>query len=141
MPDGGSGRSELFALQQACTQRRTARDNERPKEQILPGDVAQLVEQWTGTSLTQVRFPGAARDFSPTVNIQCRLLRCPYTPVCNRTHQHLCACEKSCSLCQSSVNYGNTKTPRMHRGLGSATLSQLAFPGESYSNFPWYKFQ
>ena len=25
----------------------------------------------------------------------------------------------------------------MHRRLGSATLSQLAFPGESYSNFPW----
>ena len=29
------------------------------------GDVAQLTECWTDTPLTQVRFPGAARDFSP----------------------------------------------------------------------------
>ena len=27
------------------------------------GDVARMVEHRTGTSLTQVRFPGAARDF------------------------------------------------------------------------------
>ena len=37
------------------------------------GGVAQLVEHWTGTPLTQVRFPGAARDFSPRVIFQCRL--------------------------------------------------------------------
>ena len=30
------------------------------------GDVAQLVERRTGTPLTPVRFPGAARDFSPS---------------------------------------------------------------------------
>ena len=35
------------------------------------GDVAQLVEHRTGTPPTQVRFPGAKRDFSPTVNFQC----------------------------------------------------------------------
>ena len=29
----------------------------------------------------------------------------------------------------------------MHRGLGSATLSQLAFSGESNPNFPWEKSQ
>ena len=51
------------------------------------GDVAQLVEHRTVTPLTQVRFPGAARDFSPIVNFQCRLSYvCPYTPVWNRTH-------------------------------------------------------
>ena len=33
------------------------------------GDVAQLVERRTGTPPTQVRFPGAARDFSPRLNI------------------------------------------------------------------------
>ena len=27
--------------------------------------------------LTRVRVPGAARDFSPRTNFQCRLLRCP----------------------------------------------------------------
>ena len=47
--------------------------------------------------------------------------------------------KKSCSPCQSSVDYGNTKTPRMHRRLGSGTTSQLAFPGESSPNFPWEK--
>ena len=38
------------------------------------GDVAQLVEHRTGTLLTQVRFPGAVRDFSLRVNFRCRLL-------------------------------------------------------------------
>ena len=37
------------------------------------GDVAQLAERRTGTPLRQVRFPGAARDFSPRVNFQSRL--------------------------------------------------------------------
>ena len=37
------------------------------------GGVAQLVECRDVTPLTQVRFPGAARDFSPRVNFQCRL--------------------------------------------------------------------
>ena len=29
----------------------------------------------------------------------------------------------------------------MHRRLGSATLSQLVFPGESNKTFPWEKSQ
>ena len=29
------------------------------------------------------------------------------------------------------VDYGNTKTARMHSRLGSATLSQLAVPGKA----------
>ena len=37
------------------------------------------------------------------------------------------------------MDYGNTTTPNMHTGLGSATLSQLAFPRESNPNFPWEK--
>ena len=51
----------------------------------------------TGTPLTQVRFPGAARDFSPRVNFQCRLsfgVRTP--PVCNRMQLHRCARSRSC---------------------------------------------
>ena len=44
------------------------------------------VEHRTVTPLTQVRFPGAARDFLPRVNSLCRLFRCPYTPVCNRMY-------------------------------------------------------
>ena len=37
------------------------------------------------------------------------------------------------------VDYGNTETPSMHARLGSATLSQLAFPGEGNPNFPLEK--
>ena len=37
------------------------------------------------------------------------------------------------------MDRGNTKTPSMHRRLGRATLSWLAFPGESDLNFPWEK--
>ena len=58
------------------------------------------------------------------------LLRCPYTSVCNRIRF---------SPCQSSVDYGNTKTPSMYRRLGSATPSQQAFPREGNPNFPWEK--
>ena len=46
------------------------------------GDVAQLVECWTGTPLIQVWFPGAARDFSSLVNFQCRLLYSLHTSQC-----------------------------------------------------------
>ena len=34
-----------------------------------------------------------------------------------------------------------TKTSSMHRMLDNVTLSQLAFPGESNSNFQWKKSQ
>ena len=44
-------------------------------------DVAQLVERRTGTPLTQIRFPGAERDFSPRVNFQCRLSYGVHTPL------------------------------------------------------------
>ena len=41
------------------------------------------------------------------------------------------------------VDYGNVKKTKnsMHRRLGSATLSQLPFIGESNPNFPWEKSQ
>ena len=104
------------------------------------GDVAQLVEHRTGTSPTLVRFPGAARDFSPIINFQCRTSYGVHTP----PRVQLYAFTPVCTLmtrgpCQSSVDYGNTKTPSMHRRLGSAILSQLAFPREGNPNFPWEK--
>ena len=56
------------------------------------GDVAQLVEHRTGTPPTQVRFPGAARDFSLRVNFRCRLsYGVRDTPVCNQMYKHLSA--------------------------------------------------
>ena len=36
-------------------------------------DVAEFIEDQTSTLIMQVQFPGAARDFSPGVNFQCRL--------------------------------------------------------------------
>ena len=46
------------------------------------GGLAQLVERRTGRPPTQVRFPGAARDFSPRFNFQCRLPFGVRTPPC-----------------------------------------------------------
>ena len=34
------------------------------------------------------------------------------------------------------MDYGNTRTPSMHRRLGSATLSQLGFQQEKQIKFP-----
>ena len=55
------------------------------------GDVAQLVERRTGTALEQVRFPGAARDFSPRINVQCRLFYGVRRPPCATTSINICA--------------------------------------------------
>ena len=50
------------------------------------------VEHRIDSPLTQVRFPGAARDFFSKSHLSVQALeRCPYTPVCNRMHLPLCA--------------------------------------------------
>ena len=109
------------------------------------GDVAQLVEQRSGTLPTLVRFPGAARlFFSRRVDFQCRLfygVRTPPTPsVCNRPCIYICPYVKD-PVVYVRVRWimETLKTPSLHRRLGSATLSQLAFPGEGNPNFPWEK--
>ena len=55
--------------------------------------IAQWVEPPTekpGAILTRVRVPGAARDFSPRINFQCRLSHGVRTaPVHTRTHQQV----------------------------------------------------
>ena len=56
-------------------------------------------------------------------------LTCVRAPPCAIACINICA---SWSPCQGLVDYGNTKTPRMHRTLGSATPSP---------NFPWEKSQ
>ena len=58
---------------------------------VQGGDVAQLVEHQTGMLPTQVRFPGAARDFSPKVNFQCRLSYGVRTPPCAIAWIYICA--------------------------------------------------
>ena len=107
------------------------------------GDVAQLVESQTGTPLTQVRFPGAARDFSPGVNFQCRLSYGVRTPPYAITCIDICAHMKN-PVVNVRVRWTMQTlkhTACIHRKLGSATLSQLAFPGKSNPNFPWEKPQ
>ena len=73
-----------------------------------------------------------------TITGKITLLRCPYTPMCNHMHLHLCARYGSRCPCQSSVDYGNTKTPSVHRRLGSATLRRVAagFPRGRQPEFP-----
>ena len=55
------------------------------------GDVAQLVERWTGTLLMQVWFPSAAWDFSLRVNFQCRLSYSVRTSLCAIACISICA--------------------------------------------------
>ena len=62
-------------------------------------DVAQLVEHRTVTSLTEVRFHGAARDFLSRVNFQCRLSFGVPTPPCAIACINICAHNKEPVVC------------------------------------------
>ena len=53
-------------------------------------DVAHLVHHRTGTPPTQVRFPGEARDFSPS-QLSCRLSYRVRTPPCAIARINICA--------------------------------------------------
>ena len=57
----------------AASDKEEEEEEKKEDERKYGGDVAQLVEHPTITPLTQVQFPSAARDFSPRVNVQCRL--------------------------------------------------------------------
>ena len=107
---------------------------------VRRGDVAQLVECRIGTPLTHVRFPGTARDCSPRENFQCRLSYGVRTPPCTIACICICAHVKD-PVVHVRVRWimETLKIPSMHRRLGSATLSQLAFSGEGNANFPWEK--
>ena len=61
------------------------------QETWFGGGVAQLVKRRTGTPLTQVRFPGAARDLCPRVNFQCKLCYGVRTPTCAIACVNICA--------------------------------------------------
>ena len=80
---------------------RGPREEEERKKKRGGGDVAQLVEHRTGTPLTQVRFPGPAKDFSPRANFQCRLSYGVRT--------HLCAI--ACNI------YAHVEDPVVHVGV------------------------
>ena len=77
-----------------------------------------------------------------SVNFQCKLSYVVCTPQCAITCINICVHVKD-PVVHVRVPWiiKNTDTPSMHRRLGSTTLSQLAFPGESNPNFPWKKSQ
>ena len=101
--------------------------------------VTQLVERWTGTPPTQVRFPGAVRDSSPRVHFQCRPSFGVGTPPGAIAGINICAHDKDPVVRVRAWCIMETQESSMHRRLGNTTLSQLAFPGESDPNFPWKK--
>ena len=57
---------------------------------IVGEKAVQLVERRTGTPLTKVRFPDAAREFSPRVSFQCRLSYGVSTLLCAIACTNIC---------------------------------------------------
>ena len=104
------------------------------------GGITQLVERRTSILLTQVRFPGAARIFSSQRQLLVQAPRCIHTSPCAIACINICAHVKHPVVhvrvrwIMETLNYRNTKTSNMHRRVDSATLSQLAFSGESNPN-------
>ena len=61
-----------------------------PTQEGQYGDVVQLAEHRMGISPMPVRFPSAARDFSPSINFQCRLAYGVHTPLCTIACMYIC---------------------------------------------------
>ena len=123
------------------TKTKTTTKHSDQQSKVEVGDAAPLVECQIGAPFTQVRFPGGTRDFSSTVNIQCRFSRYVRTP------PRAIACINICAHVKDPVDHVRvrwimeTKTPSVNCSLGSATLSQLAFHRESNPNFSWNESQ
>ena len=108
--------------------------------ELASRDVAQSVEYWTGTLPTKVRFPSAARDFSATVNFQCRFSYGVRTP----------PCAIACIYISAHVKYPvvHIRVRRIMETLKhqAYTVGWVAhsvaagFPREGNPNFPWEKF-
>ena len=78
------------------------------------GGCSSLVEHLTVKPLTQVRFPGATRVFSPRVNFHCRYCyACPYTP-CAIACINICAHVKDPVVHVRIRWIMDTETPSMH---------------------------
>ena len=85
-------------------------------------------------------IPWCGQGFLSPSQLSVRTLMFVRTPLCAIACINICAPVKNPVLfVKSSVDHGNTKTTSMDHRLGSATLSQLAFPGERNLNFLWAK--
>ena len=124
---------------------------QEPCFNVLPRTVPKV--QWAGTAqlverptekpeatLMRVRVPAAARDFSPRVNFQCRLLRCPYSPPVQSY-----ASTSVCTLKLPNISSHITIPSFVHRemlhtviGSGSAALVPAVsfLPRYGDPNFP-----
>ena len=105
------------------------------KSRSRGGEVAQLVEQWTGTQLTQVQFPSGTRDFSLRVSFQCRLSYGVCTLPCAIGCIYICVHIKDPIIYVTVWWIMETlKHPACTVDL-IARLSQLVFPREGNPNF------
>ena len=92
----------------------------RKKKRKIGVEIAQLVECLTekpGAILTWVRVPGAARDFSPRVNFQCRLSYKVTVSV------HLCTRYKSPTQAATPLCGHDTKILHTLIEMGSTALT------------------
>ena len=87
----------------------------------------------------QVRFPGAARDFSPSEFFKCRLSYGVNTPLCAITCINICEHVKD-PVVHVRVWWilETLKHPACTINL-VVRVSQLAFPGESNPDFLWWE--
>ena len=106
------------------------------------GDIAQLIERRTGTPLRQVRFLGAARDFSPRVHFRCRLSYGVRTLPC------AIACFKLCAHVKDLVDHVRVRWIMETLKHSACTVGWVArlcrswlSPGKSKPLFPWEKSQ
>ena len=107
---------------------------------IMVGMWLSWLEHRTVTPLTQVRFPCAARAFSPRVNFQCRLSYDVRTPPC------AIACINICAHVKDPVVYVRVrwitetlKHPACTVGWVARLCRSWLSPGKSNPNFQWVK--
>ena len=103
-------------------------------------DIPQLVRASDRHAADAGSIPRCGKEFfSQSQRSVQTLLRCSYTP-CAIACINICAHVKD-PVVHTRVRWimETPKTSSMHPRLGSATLMQLASPGEGNPNFPWEK--
>ena len=96
------------------------------------------LEQRTGTQPTQVRFPGAARDFSPNVNFQCRLCHGVRTPPCAIAYINTFAHVKDLVVhVRVRWTMETIEHPACNAGCVARLFCSWLSPGKKHPEFPY----